>query len=67
MAHVLDTIRKAIRDSDRTPYAICKASGIARSQLSRLMTGKRGLSVEVLERLADQLGLELVIRPKQRK
>ncbi len=64
MSQTFDTIRKAIEASDKTRYRLSKETGIDQAQLSRLMSGKEGVSVENLERLAEALGLEIVIRPK---
>ena len=66
MARLTDAIRAAVRASDQTPYAIAKGSGIARSQLSRLLSGESGMSVDTIERLADYLGLRITIEPKVR-
>ncbi|MEO0513589.1 MAG: helix-turn-helix domain-containing protein [Planctomycetota bacterium] len=66
MTRVLDTLKHAIEDSDESPAAIARAAGIARSQLSRLLSGERGLSLDCAERLADALGLEVIARPKPR-
>lgn len=57
-------IQEAIRASDETPYAIAKGAGVARSQLSRLLSGESGLSVDSIERLADYLGLRITIELK---
>lgn len=67
MGRLLDDIRDAIEASGQTRYRIAKESGIAESVLSRLMSGERGLSIEGMERLAEYLGLEIVIRPKGRR
>ena len=67
MARILDAICDAIEASDRTRYRIAKDTGISQTQLSRLMSGERGLSIDALERLADYLGLEIIIRPKRRR
>jgi len=67
MERILDQVRRAIKASGTTRYAISKATGIPQSQLARLMTGEKGLSIESLERLANCLGLEIVIRPKRRQ
>ena len=67
MATLTDAIRRAIKSSGQTRYRIAKEAGVAQSQLSRLMSGKAGLSIETLERLADYLGLEIIIRPKRRR
>ena len=65
MARLLDTIRRAIEASGHTRYRISQDTGITQSQLSRLMSGERGLSVETIEVLADHLGLEIVVRPRR--
>lgn len=67
MAKMLDTLRRAVEKSDESRYSIAHGSGVAASQLSRLISGERGLSIESAERLADYLGLEINIRPKRRR
>ena len=67
MAGILDAICDAIEASDKTRYRIAKDISISQTQLSRLMSGERGLSIDSLERLADYLGLEIVMRPKRRR
>jgi len=67
MGNVLDEIRRAISESEHSRYAISKATDIDQGQLSKLMAGKRGLSIESLERLAEFLELEIVIRRKRRR
>ena len=66
MEHILDQARQAIEASEKTRYRIWQETGITEAQLSRLMKGKSGLSIESLEILADCLGLEVVIRKKKR-
>ena len=66
MAHLWDQVRVAILASGQTRYRIAQKTGITQAQLSRLMSGERGLSIEALERLTDYLGLEIIIRPKRR-
>jgi transcriptional regulator with XRE-family HTH domain len=67
MDMLLKAIRTAIESSEVTRYRIAKDTGISQPQLSRLMGGKAGLSIEALERLADYLGLEIIIRPKRQR
>ncbi len=67
MAPILDDIRKAINAGGKSRYRISKDTGIGESQLSQLMAGTKGLSIEALERLANYLGLEVVARKKQKK
>lgn len=65
MGQLTKAIAEAVKASDQSPYAIAKGADVARSQLSRLLSGERGLNTETIERLADYLELEIVIRPKQ--
>jgi transcriptional regulator with XRE-family HTH domain len=67
MSKLLDEIREAIKASDKTRYRLSKETSIPQSQLSRLMTGEKGVSFDAMERLADALGLEIIIRPKRRQ
>ena len=53
-----------MKASDQTPSAIAKGAGVARSQLSRLLSGERGLNTDTIERLADYLGLQITIERK---
>ncbi len=64
MAKLMNEIRAAIKASDQTPYAIAKGAKVARSQISRLLSGESGMSVETIERLADYLGFRITIEPK---
>jgi transcriptional regulator with XRE-family HTH domain len=63
MPTLTDAIRDAIRASDQTPYGIAKGAGVARSQLSRLLSGQSGLTVETLERIAAYLGMRIRLEP----
>ncbi|MCL2646274.1 MAG: helix-turn-helix domain-containing protein [Phycisphaerales bacterium] len=67
MSKVFNEIRNAIEVSSKTRYRLWKETGIKQSQLSRLMSGQTGVSVENLEKLADALGLEIIIRPAKAK
>ena len=67
MAKVLEAMRRAVAASGLSRYAISKATGIDQAQLSRLMSGEKGLSLERLEKLADFLGMEIIVRPKRQK
>mgnify|MGYP002783803940 FL=1 len=66
MAKLTSEIRAAVKASDQTPYAIAKGANVARSQLSRLLSGKSGMTVDTIERLADYLGLRITIEPKDK-
>lgn len=64
MAQLLDKIRRAVETSGKTRYRIAKESGISAAQLSRLVNGQSGMTVETIERLADYLGFRIVIESK---
>lgn len=66
MADLMTQLREAIEASGVTRYRIAQDTGIAQSQLSRLMTGEQGLSVPAAERLAEYLGYTVELRPKGR-
>lgn len=64
---LLDTIIEAIDSSAQTRYRIAHGSGVSEAQLSRLVRGEAGMSVANVERVADYLGLEIIVRPKRRR
>lgn len=66
MARLTDQLIRAIETSGDSRYAISKGSGINQSVLSRLVNGENSMSAESAERLADYLGMEIVLRPKCR-
>ena len=57
-----DEIREAVDASEMSRYAIAKALGVAESTMSRFMSGKGGLSMEYIDRLAALLGLHIVVK-----
>ena len=65
MAKIIEAIRKAVKASGKSRYVLARESGVTEGQLSRLMSGQRGLSADNLEKLAVALGLEITIAPKR--
>ncbi|TVQ32435.1 MAG: XRE family transcriptional regulator [Phycisphaeraceae bacterium] len=61
-----ESIRKAISASGESRYAISKRSGLAESQLSRLVRGLNTPSLETVERIAEALDMEIILRPRRR-
>lgn len=57
-----DQIRRAIADAPISRYAICKQIDFSEATMSRFVKRKAGLSMEVLDKVADVLGLEIVVR-----
>ena len=66
MKDITQAIRRAIADADITRYRISQDTGVDQGQLSRFVNGHEGISLPTAELVLDYLGLELVIRPKQK-
>jgi predicted XRE-type DNA-binding protein len=62
-----EQIRNAVNASGMSRYAIAKALGIAESTMSRFMNGKGGLSMDFIDRLAELLGMHIVVRPTKKQ
>lgn len=60
---ISEGIRAAIRASGRSVYSIAADVECSPQQLYNFLGRKRGLSLEVLDRLGDVLGLEVTRRP----
>jgi transcriptional regulator with XRE-family HTH domain len=59
-------LRRAIAESGLSRYAVSVRSGVDQAALSRFMAGKRGLSLDSVDKLVDVLGLEVRTRPKRK-
>ncbi len=59
-----DEVRAAVDASGLSRYRIAKELEISESTMSRFMSGRTGLSMEYLDRLAELLGLHIVAEPK---
>ena len=58
-----DQIRQAVQDSGMSCYRICKLSGLNKGAMSNFLAGKRGMSLDSLNRLAAVLDLHVVRGP----
>jgi transcriptional regulator with XRE-family HTH domain len=56
-----DQLRQAIESSGVSRYVLARSVGVSDSALSRFMSGVRGLNLSSLDKLADVLGLEIVV------
>jgi len=57
-----DQLRRAIANCGQTRYQIAQATGIGQAALSRFVHGERGLSLESIDKLAEYLHLEVVMK-----
>ncbi len=55
-----EQVRQAIDACGKTRYQISKDTGIDQATLCRFMGGKGGLSIPILDRLGEYLGLRIV-------
>ncbi len=67
MSAIYEAVREAIADSRKSRYQLWQETGISQAQLCEFFHGRRGLSIESLETLAEALGLEIVVRRAKRK
>ena len=62
-----EQLRPLIHRSGVSRYRICKEIGVAESAMSRFMSGERGLSMEVLDRLFPLLKLRVAAVKRRKK
>jgi len=62
-----DQLRRAVDESGLSRYRICAEIGLAQSILSRFMSGKGGLSLATIDRLADLLELSITTARRRSK
>ena len=67
MSEIRKAIREAVEADERSRYRLAKETGISEPMLCLFMQGKRGMTLDRLELLADHLNLEITIRPRRRK
>lgn len=59
-------IQEAIWDRGIQQAEVARLAGLSEAQVSRFRRGERSLSFEAIDRILDVLGLEVVIRPRER-
>lgn len=64
---ISDQLRRAIEESELSRYRIAQDTGIDESALAKFFNGKRGLSLDAIDRLGELLKLRIVAdKPKDR-
>lgn len=58
-----DEIREAVATAPMSRYEICKRIGFSESTMSRFMSGRSGISMDTLDKLAALLRLTITKRP----
>jgi len=62
-----ETLRQTIEKSGASLYAVAKGSGVDYGTLHRFVNKGRNLQLNVVQRLCDYFGLELVNKRGKRK
>jgi hypothetical protein len=62
-----EQVRQAIETCGKTRYQISQDTGIHQATLCRFMGGTGGLSIPVLDKLGEYLGLRIVADESQTK
>ena len=60
MSDLVETLKFAIANSDKSRYAIARESNVSEAVLSRFVNGERGITLETASKLSTVLGLSLV-------
>ena len=60
-----EQLRRAIRESEMSRYALWQATGVDQGTLSKFLSGQHGLSLDSVDKLVDVLGLTLTSRKKR--
>jgi transcriptional regulator with XRE-family HTH domain len=63
--HIRDEVRVAMVRRHVTQGEIAERLGISRQHLSAMLSGRRSRLPDAWEKLLDELGLELVVRPRR--
>ena len=64
---IMDVLREAMEASKESRYRIAKGSGVCASQLCRFANDDRVLRLDAASKLANYLGLEIIIQSKKTK
>lgn len=64
---ILDELRAAIKNSGRTQQELADAVGLHLISLNRFLNGRAGLSIEMMEKLAEQVGFNAKLVPDKRR
>jgi transcriptional regulator with XRE-family HTH domain len=63
---IAQQLQDAIRNAGESRYSIAKRIGVSQATLCRVLSGERGLSLPMIDRLMDGLDLEITIKPRRK-
>jgi predicted transcriptional regulator len=58
-----EQIRQEIRDSGMSIYRIAQLAGVTAPQIHRFLSGQRGLSLEVLDKICSVINMKVTSKP----
>ena len=67
MSDLVETLKFAIANSDKSRYANAHESNVSEAVLSRFVNGERGITLETAGKLSEVLGLNLISPMLQRQ
>ena len=67
MSDLVETLKFAIANSDKSRYAIAHESNVSEAVLSRFVNGERGITLATASKIASVLGLNLVAPMLERR
>lgn len=59
---VSESLRGAIKESGISISELARRTGVARQAINRFLSGERGLTTETVDKLCEELGLDLVLK-----
>jgi transcriptional regulator with XRE-family HTH domain len=62
---IADALRRAVLDFEGTQAELARRCGVTPASIHGFANGRHFVSEELLNRLADELGLELVVKTKR--
>jgi transcriptional regulator with XRE-family HTH domain len=61
------TVQETLWDRGISQADLARATGLTEATISRFLHGEREASFEVIDKILDALGLEVVIRPRRER
>ncbi len=62
---ILEQLREAARRSGLSMLRLSEQSGLRYMSVHRFVAGRKGVTIDSAARLAEALGLEVVLRPRK--
>ena len=67
MSDLVETLKFAIANSDKSRYEIARESEVSEAVLSRFVNGERGITLETASKISNVLGLKMLRKNVKRR